>query len=42
VYKVIDIKDIPTSVNYLPSKETKYIEGKVVVILGIEVYNDTD
>jgi Zn-dependent M16 (insulinase) family peptidase len=38
----LDIKDIPTSVNYLPSKETKYIEGKVVVILGIEVYNDTD
>ena len=23
-------------------QETEYIEGKIVVILGIEVYNDTD
>ena len=43
VYSAIlyDVYDVHRIYDY-NDQETKYIEGKIVVILGIEVYNDTD
>lgn len=43
VYSAIlyDVYDVHRIYDY-NDQETKYIEGKIVVILGIEVYNNTN
>ena len=43
VYNAIlyDVYDVHRIYDY-NDQEMEYIEGKIVVILGIEVYNDTD
>ena len=43
VYSAIlyDVYDVHIMCDY-DVQETGYIEGKIIVILGIEVYNDTD
>lgn len=43
VYSAIlyDVYDVHRIYDY-DGQETKYIEGKIIVILGIEVYNDTN
>ena len=43
VYNAIlyDVYDVHRMCDY-DGQETKYIEGKIIVILGIEVYNNTN